>query len=361
MLDTVTLLQRPPKRALVDIVNFYNSTTIDPEAVNVTQPESLGGRRTRVVLSAPPRASAVEIPLYSGSKPFEFNRLDLAEFFAPVTIQAELSYPATTYSILDHLTQRFGFVFDEEDFYIEDIPGIGAGTYTLRAHPNSLRWVGSIDIDLTVTEDLNTIFNIQTLDGLWYFEPKTPLQNLYRVMALNGLSYADLPINIKGLLYYTELPEMWSLDELYDPVYYSDTSKSSFDMLHTALNRAALHYIEPEQVQFDLPQVLTGGDKNTSVLAIGTGIDRIGGEATLTYNRIDLNVYLSGPKSYSVDTLPTTLAEVRAAINAQESLNLKGVDVSMVDNGAGAYTVTAKPESLAWIGSIEVSFQLNTP
>lgn len=154
---TEDLLKYSTRGAIVTMVNAENGTFFDGGEAGqlvISEPISVGGRRTEVELSIRRRVSKIDALPYPGKIAFRFNRLDvsgtlsgtLAGFFPPL--------PTSTRILLDEMTKRSGIAFEDDDFVLEDIIRSNAAPYVLKAKRESLRWIGQMEIPLLNLIDL---------------------------------------------------------------------------------------------------------------------------------------------------------------------------------------------------------------
>ena len=225
-METLELLHKPPKEALVDIVNHHNDTTILAERVVFSNIQSLNGELTEVTIKKvdPPPLSTYR---YKGQTSFTFHRLDLAVFFEGVVLEVELSLPSDTLEVAQKLGERFGFVFDENDFVLESITQDNYQEWTLKADPNSLRWVGEVALEITpplpfleegfdktrldgfvhrmVDAFLPARVHNRELDGFVMRHRSVRLDDAIHVYALNGFASRQQTRSLSGVLRHNEL------------------------------------------------------------------------------------------------------------------------------------------------------------
>lgn len=157
---TEDLLKYSVRGAIVTMVNAENGTFFDGGEAGqlvISEPISVGGRRTEVELSIRRRVSKIDALPYAGKIAFRFNRLDvsgtlsgtLAGFYPPL--------PTSTRILLDEMTKRSGIVFEDDDFVLEDIIRSNAAPYVLKAKRESLRWIGQMEIPLLNLIDLQQL------------------------------------------------------------------------------------------------------------------------------------------------------------------------------------------------------------
>lgn len=156
-ITTEDLLEYSTRGAIVTMVNAENGTFFDGGVggqLVISQPISLGARRTQVELSIRRKVSKNDNLPYQGKIAFRFNRLDvngtltgsLAGYIPPL--------PTSTRILLDEITRRTGIVFEDSDFVLEDIIRSNAAPYVLKAKRESLRWFGQTEIQLLSLIDL---------------------------------------------------------------------------------------------------------------------------------------------------------------------------------------------------------------
>lgn len=159
MATTEELLKLSSRGAVVKIINDENDTFFDGSDAGplvISPPLNLGGERTEVEISIRRKLSVDDGLPYQGKLAFRYNRLDVEN-----TLYGKLSgfrppMPTSTQVLLDELTRRTGIKFEAENFILEDIIRNNAAPYVLKARPESLRWVGSMEVTLIDLTDLAT-------------------------------------------------------------------------------------------------------------------------------------------------------------------------------------------------------------
>lgn len=166
------LLRMTPLAALLVIINEACGTTLNPNQIRVKQITSLGDRETKVRLEAFKPRNKFDKQVYKGEADFTYNRLDVGQVLGfEYSIRTPL--PSTTQDVLEAITETVGVVFDENDFELEVVQNT---PYTLKAKPESLRWVGQVELNL----------NTEVI-------PLTPLQDIITNTELDGL---HLPLGV---------------------------------------------------------------------------------------------------------------------------------------------------------------------
>jgi len=91
---------------------------------------------------------------YHGSVVFTHYRMRLQDFFYGLPLRLKVpgngsgGINTTSNHVVSLLSQIYDIKFDPSDYYSDAITGSGLTTYTLNATPSSLRWSGSVNIDL---------------------------------------------------------------------------------------------------------------------------------------------------------------------------------------------------------------------
>lgn len=160
MFDVRDYLGTDPWNALIRMINDRAYVNLNPVTAKLVSLEAVAGPETRVTLDANRSTSDANIdaPLPENLV-YLFERLDLSTFFGTTVIDVSgVTLPITSAAIMDQLGERNGIVFDVGDFYQEEYTAFST-TITLRAHPNSLRWIGQLRINLinTVKQNLATL------------------------------------------------------------------------------------------------------------------------------------------------------------------------------------------------------------
>lgn len=155
-MNTEELLVMTPADALVAMVNYENRTAFRPGAFDISELLVLSGTTTQVLMTSRRPWADLDVVPDPGSFLFVYERLNVADHFASVLGSYRPLMPTSTQALLDEITARTGQQFYPDDFELDYIDRDNADPYTLRAKPESLRWVGSISITLGDYPDLST-------------------------------------------------------------------------------------------------------------------------------------------------------------------------------------------------------------
>jgi hypothetical protein len=159
MATTEQLLKLSPRGAIVRMINDKNNTFFDGSDAGpliISPPVAVGEIRTEVEISVRRRLSGSDDLPFAGQLAFRFNRLDVEATLSGSLTGYRPPMPTSTQVLLDELTRRTGIKFDLEDFILEDIIRNNAAPYLLKAKPESLRWVGDLEVTLLDLVDLST-------------------------------------------------------------------------------------------------------------------------------------------------------------------------------------------------------------
>ena len=180
MADTIGLLRERPHVALVSLLNEYNGVDIHPDHVEFSNLEPLAGRRTKVTVTPKRNANPFFKNPYTGLKEIVYNRLDLSVLFKIYDLRFDISLPASTHVVIGLVRELTGFVLEEDEFELEFINPYNASPYLLKAKPDSLRWVGSVEVELVHRDELDDTVTNTDLGALW-----TPTSSPKRFVGLD--------------------------------------------------------------------------------------------------------------------------------------------------------------------------------
>lgn len=134
---------------------------------------------------------------------------------------------------------------------------------------------------------------------------------------------------------------------------------STLTELLALVNTANGTNYDASHVAFAAPAVVDHNGKNTSIVVTGKAGGGRTGSKTLYYTRLDLAQQFTGhPLTSSGPATGGTLAEVLADIATATGVSIDAGDLSNaadVDFSAGTVTLTAKADSLKWVGSVVVT------
>lgn len=155
MFDVRRYLSMDPWRGLVTMISDRTYIDLIPSNCELVSLESLGGLATRATISTNRgKSSAQLLKALPSELTYLYNRLDPNEFFR-TSLEAlnidGLSLPISTSDILQRITEQKGIVFDAEDF--EYVEFTAFGSLSLISKPESLRWVGLLDLTLVNTNN----------------------------------------------------------------------------------------------------------------------------------------------------------------------------------------------------------------
>lgn len=181
---TPDLLMRPPKEALVMLLNGTRNTHLLPATALVRNVRSLGGVDTEVTIEAIPTDTYLHHPYHRGVGVFQYKRIPLA-LLAGISIPLQL--PTSTHDVVLAISRVTGIQFDLNEIVLETCR---TEVVTLTARDDSLRWVGSVDLHLDGSmPPLSNILAVNVLRDLQYPPKCTPLSDLLSNNVLDDLHY----------------------------------------------------------------------------------------------------------------------------------------------------------------------------
>lgn len=144
MLNTPQLLKLTPTAALWEIIQSCLAAGFKREYLNIGQPTEDSGLVTRIPLSLNKSKSPIEYWGHAGEVLFSYNRLDLEAFFTGMDMEFYTKFPITVGYFVSLVADRYGIVFDSNDFGGGVITQESAKDFMLSAQPQSLRWFGQM-------------------------------------------------------------------------------------------------------------------------------------------------------------------------------------------------------------------------
>lgn len=152
MYSTKDYLKAEPWQAVINRINEVYLTELTTYTSKLVSIESLGGTRTKVVIE-PNRSIDMgnTSPVVTRTEYF-YDRLDLSEFFkeSGVAQLTGFALPTNTFKVLDQISELNDIVFTLNDFVHIQFDEY-RHTYTLKANPKSLRFVGEVRFELINT------------------------------------------------------------------------------------------------------------------------------------------------------------------------------------------------------------------
>lgn len=155
---------------IVALINQANGTTVPADAVTLDAPTPWSAegdyRNTEVV------AHGVLEKGYSGQQPFQYRRIDLGLLFNAVIVTVVIPHHnATSEDVVDELNKQFSELdLVAGDMIHEPVPD-DATSYTLRADPTSLYYIGAVEVIVErVLQDISLELTVTSLNGFDYIE-----------------------------------------------------------------------------------------------------------------------------------------------------------------------------------------------
>ena len=197
---TETLLRLDPRDAIVAMINEENGTKFQRDELEISSPIALSDRLTRVVVTARKAAMDPDIDrvIPNGSINYEYHRIDIGNYYNGMLSGFYPPLPTSTQILVNELHRLTQHVFVVEDFVLENIQNENAANYILKAKTESLRFVGSMVVDVLDLEPLDDI----TVDNDTLLATIRPTLRSYS-SALPYIDGAYLPVNL-SLLDFTQ-------------------------------------------------------------------------------------------------------------------------------------------------------------
>lgn len=163
---------------LITMISDRTYLNLTPETCTLAKLESLGGLATRVTINTNRSTSSAQLlPPLPKVLEYTYTRLDPNVFFRTMSKALKvdgLRLPTTTEAIVTRLGQIMGVVFDIDDFEQKEVNAYGV--VTLVSKPESLRWVGSLNVTL--------VSNLQRPLGSVITNPSSP--EVFKPMGQTG-------------------------------------------------------------------------------------------------------------------------------------------------------------------------------
>ena len=137
---------------LIGFINAKNGTSYTEAQLSLAAPAAIEGaqdgeRNTSIVVSG------VNAQGFTGTKTVNYFRLDLTKTFEGVAGGLNAKGPRDTgrsTDILDDIFAQTGVQLEAGDIVDEAVDFSAAGTYTLKAAPGNLKWVGEVAVSITL-------------------------------------------------------------------------------------------------------------------------------------------------------------------------------------------------------------------
>jgi hypothetical protein len=143
-------IYRNSKQSLIDYINATNSSPLTVNDVTFGVPAPIAGtwREGLVDRNTVIRIKATEASIYKDSQVLCYDRLDLASLAKLHDFRIKSYQPDSIHDLIKPIFLKFGIVIDKADVYDDPINQIEGqdNHFTIRAKPDALGWVGSVDL-----------------------------------------------------------------------------------------------------------------------------------------------------------------------------------------------------------------------
>lgn len=152
MYTTKDYLAVDPWTAVINRINDVYLTQLMPYTAELKTFESLGGTLTKITVDAHRSIDPANTQPEVTREEYVYDRLDLATFFANPAVKqlGGFSLPTDTFKVLAKISELNDIVFTLNDFMHTRYDEY-QHTYTLKANPKSLRFVGEVKFQLVNT------------------------------------------------------------------------------------------------------------------------------------------------------------------------------------------------------------------
>lgn len=185
------------------LLNGNRSTHLLPVTAQIRSVRSLGGVDTEVVVESVDTGVYLHHRYHTGTGTFQYKRINLS---ALAGLSVQLQAPMSTHDVVLALSRLTGIVFDLNEI---ELDVCRSNVATLIARPNSLRWVGSVDItiDEPICYPLENLLRVNILRDLVY-PVRKDLSDLLGVTILDDLRYPPIPDSLASILRNTVLDDL---------------------------------------------------------------------------------------------------------------------------------------------------------
>lgn len=235
------LLSLSPIEALVRMVNDQNGTNFLLDSFTAGVPTQIGDTTTQVTLTPKPKANpfdfqAIQTPPIT----LTYDRLDLNVFLRNVLNNYNPTLPLSTQNVLNEITSLIGQEFYIDDILLTEVTRDNGNAYALTAKPESLRFVGSIVLDLITLTPISTLIASTALTGvddetavLFSLTASTPYLNATDFRSTAGeFTPGDLAQNKADLvtLFNAVVPDPSTNDDFNEAPWHVNTTPGPFNL-----------------------------------------------------------------------------------------------------------------------------------
>ena len=167
-------IYQPSKEVLLAAVNAQNSLSIKATDITYSAPKDIRGtdQETTTQKNTMVKITATPTGTWTGKKNLFYNRMLLSDLTVLIGDTIQIGSVDTIHEALIGLNNRYGFVFENTDLENTEIewePDGATGNVELKALPDSLGWIGSVNFKVAKgDESLQSAVTNAVLDGLKY-------------------------------------------------------------------------------------------------------------------------------------------------------------------------------------------------
>lgn len=296
------LLSLDPQAAIVKMLNDQNGTNFLLDSFSFGVPTQIGLTATQVVLTPNPKPTP-SFDLWPTGNPITvtYDRLELSVFLKDVLDAYQVTLPASTQNILNEITALIGQKFYIDDIILTEVTRENGAAYALTAKPESLRFVGSIVLNLVNLVDINSVFDANILSSI-DDETQVPFPLSANVSYLNatdfrtyaeGFAPGELAQQQANLiiLFNNVVPRPDNNTSLKDQPWYTNSTPGPYNLYGSTI----IGYVNSAGVNPAIPSLETG----LVVHIDGTHCTNFkSGNITLPYTAVDFDTmgYVAEPR-----------------------------------------------------------------
>lgn len=200
MADDYSLASLPRLLKLINDENANANLTANTVSISDPTPQTLNGKNTVV------QVTGIAGRGRSGTRPYYYDRLDLATFFQeyldqpPGPLLVTINGAVNTFDLLPRLRAMYNIGIAQNDIINEAISGIN---HILKAKPQSLAWIGQVQLNIQpLLTELFTLLTVLTLPLFTptIFDTTSEAQLLARINLINGTNFTFDDVEFTGIL-----------------------------------------------------------------------------------------------------------------------------------------------------------------
>lgn len=200
MADDYSLASLPRLLKLINDENANANLTANTVSISDPTLQTMNGKNTVV------QVTGIAGRGRSGTRPYYYDRLDLATFFQeyldqpPGPLLITINGAVSTFDLLPRLRAMYDIGIAQNDIINEALTGIN---HILKAKPQSLAWIGQVELNIQpLLTELSTLLTVLSLPLFTptIFDTTSAEQLLARINLINGTSFTFDDVEFTGFL-----------------------------------------------------------------------------------------------------------------------------------------------------------------